>query len=194
MRPHVPVNRKEASRERILEAAARAVRRSGFHGVGVADVMNEAGLTHGGFYAHFRSKDALLSAALGRAGREASAALEASMKRLTAAGLSPFRALVESYLYEGEIANREKGCPVAALCSEVTTQPAEITESFRELVVNLHRLVGSTLPAGQAREAAWAVTSTLVGAVQLARALGGGQAGQAVLAEAKRELLARYGG
>ena len=57
--------RRELSHQRILDAAARAVRRHGYAGVGVAEVMKEAGLTHGGFYAHFKSRDALLAAAAG---------------------------------------------------------------------------------------------------------------------------------
>lgn len=187
-----PRNRKEASRERILDAASRAVRRDGFHGVGVADVMSEAGLTHGGFYAHFGSKDALLSAAVARAGSDVAVTLEENMTRLVAAGLSPFRALVESYLYDGEIANRERGCPVAALCSDIPTQAPDVVSASRQLVRNLHRLVKQTLPAQQPGEAVWTVTSTLVGAVQLARALGDNDQGRAVLADARREILARY--
>lgn len=69
-----PVSRKEISHERIVEAAARAIRREGYAGVGVADVMKEAGLTHGGFYAHFPSRDAMLAAAMDRAGRDGAAA------------------------------------------------------------------------------------------------------------------------
>ena len=57
-------SRKELSHERIVATAARAIRRGGFHGVGVADIMKEAGLTHGGFYAHFSSRNALLAEAL----------------------------------------------------------------------------------------------------------------------------------
>ena len=53
--------RKEATHERIVEAAARAIRRSGYGGTGVADIMKEAGLTHGGFYAHFASREAMLA-------------------------------------------------------------------------------------------------------------------------------------
>ena len=56
-----PASRKELSHERIVDAAARAIRREGYAGVGVADVMKEAGLTHGGFYAHFPSRDAMLA-------------------------------------------------------------------------------------------------------------------------------------
>jgi len=56
-------SKKQETRERILRAAARAIRKHGYEGVGVAEVMKDAGLTHGGFYAHFASRDALLAAA-----------------------------------------------------------------------------------------------------------------------------------
>ena len=59
---------KEASHERIVQAAARAIRRSGYDGTGVADIMKEAGLTHGAFYAHFASREAMLAEAADRAG------------------------------------------------------------------------------------------------------------------------------
>src|SRR2546430_16977400 len=68
-------SKKEETRERILRAAARAIRKHGYEGVGVADVMKEAGLTHGGFYAHFESRDALLAAAADQAGAESIADL-----------------------------------------------------------------------------------------------------------------------
>ena len=57
-------SRKALTHERIVDTAARAIRRGGFSGVGVADIMKEAGLTHGGFYAHFKSKDELVETAL----------------------------------------------------------------------------------------------------------------------------------
>src|SRR5438552_19046617 len=66
-------SKKEETRERILRAAARAIRKHGYEGVGVADVMKEAGLTHGGFYAHFESRDALLAAAADQEGAASSA-------------------------------------------------------------------------------------------------------------------------
>jgi TetR/AcrR family transcriptional repressor of nem operon len=64
---------KEASHERIVQAAARAIRRSGYDGTGVADIMKEAGLTHGAFYAHFDSREAMLAEAADRAGAESNA-------------------------------------------------------------------------------------------------------------------------
>lgn len=71
---------KEASHERIVSAAARAIRRSGYDGTGVADIMKEAGLTHGAFYAHFTSREAMLAEAASRACAESAAVV---------AGLSP---------------------------------------------------------------------------------------------------------
>jgi AcrR family transcriptional regulator len=186
-------DRKEASRERILDAASRAVRRAGFDGVGVAEVMQEAGLTHGGFYAHFGSKDALLSAAVAHAGCSTANALQEHITRLTQAGVSPFRALLETYLYDGAIAGPETGCAVAALCAEAPRQSADVVAAFMPLIHSLHRRVDRALPAGQPAGTAWAVTSTLVGALQLARALGDNDQGRAVLAATKRDLLARYG-
>ena len=72
---NLPPSRREASHERIVEAASRDLRKNGYAGVGVADVMAQAGLTHGGFYAHFDSRDALLAEAIARAGRDRAAAL-----------------------------------------------------------------------------------------------------------------------
>src|SRR3954453_21172184 len=69
-------SQKEATHERIVDAAARAIRRSGYNGTGVADIMKDAGLTHGGFYAHFPSREAMLAEAADRAGRESVAMME----------------------------------------------------------------------------------------------------------------------
>jgi TetR/AcrR family transcriptional repressor of nem operon len=63
-------NRKEATHDRIVEAAARAIRRSGYGGTSVPDIMKDAGLTHGGFYAHFESREAMLAEAADRAGAD----------------------------------------------------------------------------------------------------------------------------
>src|SRR3982750_1666379 len=87
--PRPPVPRgKEATHERIVAAAARAIRRSGYAGTGVADIMKDAGLTHGGFYAHFTSREAMLAEAADRAGAEGLAAVA----RIAAAA-PPHRAL-----------------------------------------------------------------------------------------------------
>src|SRR3954449_9138772 len=102
-------SKKEETRERILRAAARAIRKHGYEGVGVADVMKEAGLTHGGFYAHFESRDALLVEALERAGIDSACSLNGAIGARIAEGASPFRALVETYLSDAQLGAIETG-------------------------------------------------------------------------------------
>src|SRR5213595_1699521 len=114
-----PNSRKQETHERIVDVAALAIRRHGYAGVGVADVMKEAGLTHGGFYAHFESRDALLVEALERAGRETAEVVARIAEQRAAKGVSVFRALVETYLAEGQLTSPETGCPVAALGCEI---------------------------------------------------------------------------
>jgi AcrR family transcriptional regulator len=182
--------RKEQSHERIVDAAARAVRARGFAGVGVADVMQEAGLTHGGFYAHFPSRDALLIAAVEEAGRVSAQSI---VRRIESAkpGVSPFRALVEGYLSDVLLEHPEGGCPVAALCAEMPRQSAEVRNAGAERVRALVRLVGRKLPAGTAPHEAGVVAATLVGSLQMARVLNGA-GGKALLAHTRAALLARY--
>jgi TetR/AcrR family transcriptional regulator, transcriptional repressor for nem operon len=187
-----PVGRKALSHERIVDAASRDLRRSGFHGVAVVDVMKSAGLTHGGFYAHFASREALLAEAVTRASDNAADAIKTQAKNFQGAGFSPFRAFVESYLSASHVEDCENGCPVAALCGEMPSQAGHVADASRHIVGNLRRLVLQFLPPSVQREMAWSIASTLVGAVQLARALGDTQQGKAVIAAAKRDLLERY--
>src|ERR1700728_3111162 len=105
------VRREAISHERIIESASRDLRRSGFDGVNVAAVMKTAGLTHGGFYAHFDSRDALLSEAIVRASENAVEAIKTQVNALQEAGTSPFRAFVEAYLSAAHVQDCESGCP-----------------------------------------------------------------------------------
>jgi AcrR family transcriptional regulator len=187
-----PVSRKEISHERIVEAAARAIRREGYAGVGVADVMKEAGLTHGGFYAHFPSRDAMLAAAMERAGRDGAARMMQSMARRRAEGASPLRALVDSYLSEKMLVSCELGCPVSALASEMPRQSAELREVSAVRVLGLVQAVRQVLPADAGEHAAMAITSNLVGAMQLARALGDNAQGRQMLEAARKSILDQY--
>jgi len=127
---------KEASHERIVQAAARAIRRSGYAGTGVADIMKEAGLTHGAFYAHFESREAMLAEAADRAGAEANAV--AARILAAAAPAQALQALMQVYLSEEHLASIETGCPVSALCSEMPRQSPEVrraaTRRIKEMI------------------------------------------------------------
>ena len=184
-------SKKELTHARILDAAARAIRRSGFEGVGVADVMKAAGLTHGGFYAHFESREAMLAEALARAGSGGAASLAKRVEG-RARGATTFRAIVEGYLSEAHLVSTESGCPVAALASEMPRQSPELREASVRRVQSLVGKVLEALPGPGAKEQAMVIASTMVGALQLARVLGANAKGRSMLAAARESLLATY--
>jgi len=164
--------RKEATHERIVETAARAIRRSGYGGTGVADIMKEAGLTHGGFYAHFASREAMLAEAADRAGAEGMAAVA----RIAAAAPpeQALQAMARAYLSKAHVENVETGCGVAALCSETPRQAPEVRRAATRRIKEMIDLVARQSPDwGQpgAHEHALVTVATLVGALVLARAV-----------------------
>jgi AcrR family transcriptional regulator len=184
-------SRKQLTHDRIVETAASVMREAGFWGVGVADVMKRAGLTHGGFYAHFASRDALLCEAIEHAGRDSAARLAKSTAQRQARGASPLRALVDAYLADGHLVGTTQGCPVAALASEMPRQSAEVAQAAAERVRRLVATVRRALPDDVAEQAG-VVAGQLVGALQLARALGDNAEGRALLAATRRSLLAQF--
>lgn len=184
-------SRKELTHDRILDVAARAIRRAGYDGVGLAAIMQEAGLTHGGFYAHFASRDALLAEATQRAGRDTGAVLVDRLRQAQAQGSSAFSALVNTYLADAHLDNTESGCVVAALGSEIPRQAEPVAEAARARVLGLVELVRRTLPAGVDPAQAQVVAATMVGTLQLARTLQG-KAGKAWLANVRASLIRQY--
>ena len=165
--------RKQLSHDRIVDAASTLIRRSGYGGTGVADIMKAAGLTHGGFYAHFDSRTQLLAEAADRAGAET---LE-RMRRVTdrAAPGHGLEAFVEAYLSDGHLASTDAGCALVALGSETPRQAPEVrqvcTRRLKEMVDLVERQMPGWGRPGQ-HEKALGVLSCLVGAMLLARAAG----------------------
>jgi TetR/AcrR family transcriptional repressor of nem operon len=163
---------KEASHERIVSVAARAIRRSGYDGTGVADIMKEAGLTHGGFYAHFASREAMLAEAATRACAE-SAAVAAG-----AAAASPseqtLATMLRAYLSREHLEQVEMGCPLVALGSETPRQAPEVRRATTRHIKEMIDFVARQSPDwGQpgAHERALVTLSTMVGTLLLARAV-----------------------
>jgi AcrR family transcriptional regulator len=184
--------RKQLTHDRIVDTAARVLRETGFYGVGVADIMKRAGLTHGGFYAHFPSREVLLAEALERAGQDSRLRLERSMAAREARGATRFRALVESYLSEPHLKAVDSGCPVAALASEMPRQGEAVREAAQARVESLLSRVEAALPAGLPEGTAGVVAAQMVGALQIARALGDNASGRRQLAAARQFLLEQF--
>ena len=182
-------SKKEETRERILRAAARAIRKHGYEGVGVADVMKEAGLTHGGFYAHFKSRDALLAAA---AEQEAVESNEHLSRAIAAAKPGQeLMALVDAYLSDGHVAAPEQGCAIAAAGSEVPRQHADVRRVASRRIKDIIGLIERQFPElgkRAAHDKAMAIAATLVGSVVLARAVDDAQLSRSIR-KATRELV-----
>jgi TetR/AcrR family transcriptional regulator, transcriptional repressor for nem operon len=166
-----PAGQKEQTRKKILETAGRIFRRSGYHASGVDRVMEEAGLTPGGFYSHFSSKQALLAEAITSAGTEARLRVEKGLGGLS--GRAWVRAFLRSYLDRSHRDGVEEGCPLVALVSEVSRSDETVKASFEGILRNLqHRLISQAGPyAARPDEKALAAISMCVGGLGLARSV-----------------------
>lgn len=190
---------KGQSREKILRAAARELRAKGPDRLGVADVMRRAGLTHGGFYAHFASKDALVAEALEAMFAEAAA----SSGRLDAAVADPqadvrpaLHGFLAAYLSPVHRDGPQPGCPLPALAGDMARGDAAARERFaRGLARTGARIAAALRRLGDCNPevGARAVTAQIVGAVALARALGRGAESDAILRDTLEALLERFG-
>jgi len=165
-------SRKELTHERIVGAAARAIRRSGYDGTGVADIMKAVGLTHGGFYAHFASREAMLAEAADRAGAES----VATLTRVAAAAppQEALRSMIRAYLSKEHVLDAETGCPVAALGSETPRQASRVRRAATRRIKEMIAVVARHSPDQEAPgvDARALVTmATMVGALVLARAV-----------------------
>ena len=163
---------KEASHERIVSAAARAIRRSGYDGTGVADIMKEAGLTHGAFYAHFPSREAMLAEAAARACAETAAATASVVARVPAE--QALNSMLRTYLSPEHLAQVELGCPLAALGSETPRQAPEVRRVTTRHIKAMIDFVARQSPDwGQpaVHERALVTVAAMVGTLMLARAV-----------------------
>lgn len=152
---------KAQSRERILAEASRQVRHGGLESVSVGALMKSVGLTHGGFYGHFESRDALLAEALERA------LLEGEAKAGANGAPASFSDVVRSYLSRAHRDARDSGCAVAALVSDVARADVASREVMAEHVETFVETVARTL--GDDDERAIMAVSAMVGALALSR-------------------------
>lgn len=168
------VSREKAleSREQVIETAARLLRERGFDGIGVADIMKAAGMTHGGFYRHFESKDDLAVKASERAITESKAAL---VDELSKNPQDPLRAIIERYVSAVHRDDPGTGCILPALAADAARRddPAlreVFTANIREYLDQLGALL-AVRPAATGVRTPAAILAEMVGAVVLSRVI-----------------------
>ncbi len=170
------------SRTRIIDAAARLLRARGVDGASVAEVMQAAGMTHGGFYKHFETKDEMLAEAAVAAFGESIAQFD---RRAARAGEAAARAAyIADYLSPAHVARPERGCPVAACGVDAGRRPEALSAAFAD---GVEALIARFADAEGSREKAINRLLTLVGAVVTARAVGEGALRDELLAAARGE-------
>ncbi|KQP05825.1 MAG: TetR family transcriptional regulator [Methylobacterium sp.] len=160
--PRVSQEQARLNRQRVVEVAAALFRERGLHGVGVADIMASAGLTHGGFYGQFANKDALAAEAF-------DAALGEDRR-------GDVDTILANYLSLGHVQAPGKGCPLAALANDVSREApgSPVRTRFTHGVERLASILANLTPKAsreRRRQKSLAALSTLVGAVVLARAV-----------------------
>jgi TetR/AcrR family transcriptional repressor of nem operon len=192
--PRASREQAESNRVAITEASARLFREHGINGVSVADLMGAAGLTHGGFYGHFRSKDDL-------AGEACKSAFTRSVdrwkRRVVEAGnrASARAALVENYLSPQARGDPGTACPASSLAGDVSREPADapVRAAYRAGLEELTRVltsVQSSADGDVARRRALADFATMVGALLMSRATAGHEISDEILQAARQSLLA----
>jgi len=163
---------KERTRARILDEAAKAMREHGSEGIGVAALMKRAGLTHGGFYAHFKDRDDLVAHAIGRMFQDSGAMLEHHLGRAdAAAGLA---ALIDYYLSDDARRRTDGGCPLPGLSGESSRMPPAARTRFAQGIKAFQAALATGLAAIGAADPdnlAASVLAEMVGAMALARGL-----------------------
>ena len=183
---------KQKTHAKLLKTAAKAIRADGPHRIGVAAVMADAGLTHGGFYAHFASKDALVAAAIGQMFEEARTRfLHETQERTPSQGLIAY---IDFYLSAAHRDARRSGCPIAALASDLPRLKKSALEQFASGAERLRAALATKLTQlghVDAEQEASSAMAELVGALSLARVEPDAKRSDAILADSKRALKTR---
>ncbi|HEV2116349.1 MAG TPA: TetR/AcrR family transcriptional regulator [Terriglobales bacterium] len=179
--------------QKIVKDASRRVRAEGLNGAAVAAVMRDAGLTHGGFYKHFASKDELLIESLKQGFRDTIATL------VRAAEQSPpgeaWKAIVKTYLRPEMCKHPEHGCPLATLAPELARIDARMKPQVVTELVNYKRRMLPFMPGRRTLDkerAFFAILSTMMGAIEIARLLPDPATREKVLGSARDFLLRSF--
>jgi TetR/AcrR family transcriptional repressor of nem operon len=164
---------KEQTHKRVLDIAGARFRANGIEGTGIAGLMAEAGLTHGGFYAHFKSKDDLVREALSTAHAHSRETWAAEAEAARERGGDGLEAIVRQYLRTAHRDQPEAGCSVATLAPEVARNDLKTRETMADAASEIVAIIAAELPSSfpgeKATETAYAIFGLMIGTLQLAR-------------------------
>ena len=187
-----PEHKVEVHRK-LLKDASRRVRAEGITGAAVSSVMRDSGLTHGGFYKHFGSKDDLLAQSLSEAFREMADYLTQVAEKSQPG--TAWKAIVKAYLSPEHCDHAERGCPLAALAPELARADHAMKGPIRAALIKYKARMLPLMPGRQTAEkerAFFTIFSTMIGAVAIARVLPDQAARARVLASARDFLLSSF--
>ncbi|WP_127490334.1 TetR/AcrR family transcriptional regulator [Paenibacillus ehimensis] len=177
-------------RHKILQSASQAFRASGIKAVSVPQIMSGAGLTHGGFYAHFESKEQLVAEAC-KSAMEDTVARLGSVAEQTADG-QKLTAVIESYLSATHRDSAEQGCIMPALAGEIARSSEDIREVFTDEVSRFLSFVSGLV--GQDEDKSIALTATMVGSILLSRSVNDPELSNKILSVCRADLKQRTAG
>ena len=187
------------SREHKLETHARIIKRAsvrlrekGAHGIGVADLMKDAGLTHGGFYAHFDSREALVIEAFAYAMDRSTARWRQLVEQMPAD--QRLAAIVNSYLTKVHRDDPGHGCAVPSLGAEIARESPKTRKAFMAKLEQMLEMLAEQIPdvpRKLARQQAMATVATMMGTLVLARIAGSGEFSDEILAAGRDAVLDR---
>jgi TetR/AcrR family transcriptional repressor of nem operon len=186
---------KEETKRHILEAASARFRRDGISAVGIKSLMGDVGLTHGGFYAHFPSKEGLVSEAIDEALAQTWGMLSREVGK--AAKGEELKAFVHAYLGEFHRDHMAFGCAAAALAPEIARESREVRAAFTTGIGRIVDTLAQLLPGGgsprRRRERAFTLFAAMMGTLQLARAVDDEELSGTILAGGRRIVLGMAG-
>ena len=188
-----PAEHKEHIRQRIIDAASRRFRRSGA-GAGIGSLMKSLKLTHGGFYRHFKSKNDLLEAALNKGFDEMRARMTAAI-----AEAEPGRELesiIETYLSDAHCGDAARGCPVAALASEIARQPRALRAVFERATLQATATAAQFIAGAtedERRRKAGVLMSGMSGTLNVARAVADEELRRGILSAGRQMYIEAFG-
>ena len=183
---------KAETRKRVVEAAARRFRKEGIEGTGVAELMADCGLTHGGFYAHFSSKESLVRETLLAASASSQKRLRSQIAEARAQNRDPLEHVVRHYLTALHRDRPERGCCIATLGAEIARHPRRTRETFTAGFEKILDVITEALPEPDhpdARKTAYGIFSVMIGALQLSRTFADPEQSQNVLDSGVRAAL-----